>query len=238
MAAVQIMGKRMQTEGTGLQMVEIPYFCDTEGEAIQLRPSPPAGGNLFLGGKSFEDIGAGKVICRCQFYGIDTAIRKSTVEVSGDFAKSPIERTKKIKELVDKYSGEVDPTTQQVIFPQSYSSGGSGLGGGSTGTNPMFGVRYQDLPRFQIAVRYIHDSEPFNFNSVGKKVSGVSVAGISIPTDLSPYFIVQPPSMRTIAKEIGGSRAIWEIQESIVQYDNDVCPDELYQTGSFSSPPF
>lgn len=229
----------MQTEGTGLAMVEVPYFCENEQEALALRPSPPSSPfSLFLGGKSFEDIGAGKVICRCQFYGIDTNIRKSTVEISGDFAKSPIERAKKVKDLIDKYSGEVDPTTQQVIFPQSFSSGGSGLGGGSSGVNPMFGIRHQDLPRFQVSVRYIHDSQPFNFSSVGKKVSNLSVNGMTIPTDLSSFFIVQPPQMRAIVKQIGGQQTIWEIVESVVQYDNDVCPDELYQNGSFQAPPF
>ena len=41
-----------------------------------------------------------------------------------------------------------------------------------------------------------------------------------------------------LVKQIGGNQTIWEIVESVVQYDNDVCPDELYQNGSFQAPPF
>lgn len=237
MATIQISGQRLSVEGTGLSMVETPFFCDTLGEAQNLRPAPPNG--MFLTGKTMEDIGCGKFICRCTFAGIDTAIRKSTLEIAGDFAKNPIERAEKIKDLIDKYSGEVDPTTQQVIFPQTFSSSGAGLGGtGGSGTNPMFGIRYQDLPRFQLTVRYIDNAQPRNLSSVGKKMTNPNFGGITLPTDLSPYYIVQPPSMRTIAKEIGGTQCIWEITESIVQYDNKICPDELHANGQFQLPSF
>lgn len=237
MATIQITGQRLNVEGNGLLLIEQPFFCDSLNEAQQLSPSPPS--NTFLTGKTMEDIGCGKFITRCTFAGIDFNVRKSTLEISGDFAKNPIERADKIKDLIDKYSGEVDPTTQQVIFPQTFSSSGAGLGSsGGSGTNPMFGIRYQDLPRFQLTVRYIDNMQPKNISSVGKKMTNPNFGGVTLPTDLSPFYIVQPPSMRTLVKEIGGSKCIWEITEAIVQYDNKICPDELHANGTFSLPSF
>lgn len=233
----QITGQRLNVEGNGLLLIEIPFFCDSLQEAQALRPQNPS--NTFLTGKTMEDIGCGKFITRCTFAGIDVNVRKSSLEINGDFAKNPIERADKIKDLIDKYSGEVDPTTQQVIFPQTYSAGGAGLGGTATsGTNPMFGIRYQDLPRFQLTVRYIHNAQPFNISSVGKKMTNPNFGGVTLPTDLSPYYIIQPPSLRTVCKEIGGAGVVWEITESLMQYDNKICPDELHQNGNFQLPPF
>jgi len=239
MALIQITGKQMSVDANGLAQMTIPYFCDTEAEAFNARPTSPVAG-MFLGGKQMEDLGCGKYKLNCMFYAIDTAIRKSVTEIDGDFAKNPIERAKKVKELVDKYSGEVDATTNLITFPQTFSqSGSTGLsGGGGSTTNPMYGVRYQDLARFQIRVRYITDQAPINIANVGKKCKINQVAGVSIPTDLSSHFIVQPPSLRTLAKEIGGSRCIWEVQEAVMQYDNEECPDELHPNGTFQFPSF
>jgi hypothetical protein len=238
MAIIQITGRQLQVDANGLAQETIPFFCDTSGEAFQFRPQPPNG--MFLGGKQLEDLGCGKFKLTCAFYAIDPSVRKSVTEIDGDFAKNPIERAKKVKELVDKYSGEVDATTNLITFPQTYSqSGSSGLsGGGGSTTNPMYGVRYQDLARFQIRVRYITEQQPINLSQVGKKCKIPSVGGVTLPTDLSSHFIIQPPSLRTLAKEIGGTRAIWEVQESLMQYDNEDCPDELHATGSFQFPTF
>jgi len=238
MALIQITGKQMSVDANGLAQMTIPYFCETSEEAFSARPSAPSG--MFLGGKQMEDLGCGKYRLNCMFYAIDTSIRKSVTEIDGDFAKNPIERAKKVKELVDKYSGEVDATTNLITFPQTFSqSGSTGLsGGGGSTTNPMYGVRYQDLARFQIRVRYISDQPPMNLGSVGKKCKISQVGGITIPQDLSSHFIVQPPSLRTLAKEIGGTKCIWEVQEAVMQYDNDECPDELHPNGSFQFPSF
>jgi hypothetical protein len=238
MPIVQITGKQMSVDANGLAQMTIPFFCDTSDEALSARPPAPSG--MFLGGKQMEDLGCGKYKLNCMFYSIDTNIRKSVTEIDGDFAKNPIGRAKKVKELVDKYSGEVDATTNLITFPQTFSqSGSTGLsGGGGSTTNPMYGVRYQDLARFQIRVRYITEQAPINLGSVGKKCKINQVGGISIPQDLSAHFIVQPPSLRTLAREIGGSRCIWEVQEAVMQYDNDECPDELHQNGTFQFPSF
>ena len=238
MAIIQITGRQLQVDANGLAQETIPFFCDTSAEAFAFRPQAPQG--MFLGGKQMEDLGCGKFKLTCAFYAIDPAIRKSSTEIDGDFAKNPIERAKKVKELIDKYSGEVDSTTNLVTFPQTFSqSGSSGLsGGGGSVTNPMYGVRYQDLARFQIRVRYITDTQPLNISSVGKKCKVTSVGGVAIPQDLSSHFIVQPPSLRTIAKEIGGIKCIWEVQEAVMQYDNEDCPDELHPSGNFQFPSF
>lgn len=249
-----MLGRTGTASNTGKYVIRKRYLVTDEANLTAV-PTPPSGfratsiNYTAIGGGAYEQVvefesfinplqpgGAGGGSAGSTIVETITGVAgRFELDVQDELV--PISSHPNIQKLIEKYNGQVDPSTGKVTFPPTYTPAGAGglegsQQGGAPKTNPMAGKLYFTKPAATFRHIQQMQSIPSNiWTNVGQKIENLP-AGFPNPPPFTNesgeqvkyFWIVLSPQIyrRGNAYEIVRSYKLSEPN----------APDELYKLSS------
>lgn len=191
----QTTGLRGSKDRTGLISIVVPYYAETLAEAFAVG-EPPMG--LEEQNRTVEDVEGAGYIANITYEGMDKGNDEGAKDCDFDpsFSEEPIESHPLIKELIDRYAGEVDPKTQKVTFPSTMPAAGGGLSGeegGKEKPNPLAGLSTYISLRSVFRMTYLSRKFPNKLLREVGTIKGSLPENFSTPKGRD--WLVMPPKI-------------------------------------------
>ena len=225
----EIHGSSGGRDERGLVSHEVPYLAASFEEVFKVGASSYFG--LPETGRTWRADQAGAYIVYVTYEGTDSESdaklkEKETFEAKSSYREEPIEGHPKIEQLIKKFNGTRDATTQKVTFPATLSGTGTNALGADSNQkelpNPMAGVEKFMTLEVVWTRQYIRKTIPPSiFLNIGKIVTQPPGNAPKIPNRKA--WLVMPPQVKKRGNVVDISEEYTLLPEGT--------PKELYDLG-------